>query len=97
MATKKATDKKQPHHAKSDLFTFTCDAGTIKLPYIENLPRKLMREVAQTVRDGGDPDDVLFGALLDEKDLEVLEEMTVGEYDDLTTRWDEESSISLGE
>lgn len=90
-------DHKKKHHPKKELFTYSCDAGTVSLPYVENVPRKLARHVAEAARKGEDADDVLFGQLLDADGMAVLEEMTLGEYDEFTTRWNEESAIQLGE
>lgn len=93
----KDNDHKKPHHPKSEKFVFSCDSGTVTIPYLENVPRKLMREVRASARNGDDADDILFGALLNKKDLAVLESMTLGEYDNFTDEWNEKSAVQMGE
>lgn len=95
---KKPQDRKKKHHPRSEKFTFEFSGDTITIPYVENLPRSLARRVSEVARSGeGDPDDVLFKEIMSEEDFEKLDTMTLGEYDDFTNAWNEESSISLGE
>lgn len=95
---KQPQDHKKKHHPRSEKFTFDFNGDTITIPYVENLPRRLARKVAEVAQSGeGDPDDFLFKEIMSEEDFEKLDNMTLGEYDDFTNAWNEESSISLGE
>lgn len=95
--SKTPEDHKKQYHAKSETFSFTCETGTVTLPYVENVPRKLAKQVGKVANEGGDADEALFGKIMDKKSYAVLEEMTLGEYDQFTDKWNEESAISMGE
>lgn len=91
---KKNTAK--PHEA-GELFEFETGAGTVRVPFIENLPRKVVRAMRDAEKNGTDVDEVLFELAMDEEAYAISEEMTISETIEFVKAWGEASTVSWGE
>ena len=92
MASKKA---KPTRHGKTQFFEYVTDAGTIRIPYIENIPSGIIEDamnVPQSQVIG-----FILAALLDEDQNETRRAMTRWELNDMLAKWQDESVMSLGE
>ncbi|MDF2419718.1 hypothetical protein [Trueperella pyogenes] len=88
-------DVKPVVHAKTDLFTYETDMGPIRLPYLENVPVRILEDHAE------DPFPVFLAAVLeeflDEEATKVRREMTIHEFNTMIDKWVVDSGLTLGE
>lgn len=90
----KAPERPKPHDP-SEKFVYESSAGDIELPYIENLTRGMLRKIRAANRE--EVEDILFGLILTEEEQERLDDITLWEYQELAEKWNEASSVNLGE
>ncbi|WP_461004561.1 hypothetical protein [Trueperella pyogenes] len=88
-------DPKPVVHEKTDLFTFETDLGQIQLPYLENVPVRILEDHAE------DPFPVFLAAVLeeflDEGATKTRREMTIHEFNTMIDKWVADSGLTLGE
>lgn len=96
---KKTTTSKTPEpHGRDERFVFEGVDATIELPYIENIKMGSIRRASAGAESEQEVMFNLFADLLgDDESQDLLDELTLGEFQDLATRWNEESAITLGE
>ena len=94
---KKTTSTPEPH-GRDERFVFEGEDATIELPYIENIKMGSIRRASAGAESEQEVMFNLFADLLGEDESQdLLDELTLGEFQDLATRWNKESSITLGE
>lgn len=82
-------------HDKTDLFEYETDAGTIRIPYLENLPVGVIEDAA-----GKNADEFLkiaFDMLMDDEAVTARRSLTLREYNDFVAKWNDQSAIHMGE
>lgn len=95
MAKKTTTEPAPVLHDRDKMFEYTTPAGTIRIPYIENLPLSVIED-----GQGMNVDEFVQTAwqhIMDEEQTRIRRDMTLSEYQDMLKTWDQESGISLGE
>lgn len=97
MATKKPQDHKKPRHPKTAKFVYKGDDVTIELPYIENISMGVMLDVQDKAGDQAEAMQLMMTAVIGDEWREELSKLSLGEFQELQERWNEESAISLGE
>lgn len=80
---------------KPEKFSYPTDHGEIVLPFMKDVPAGVIRKVRRL--EGMDQTFSMLEELLDEEGLSVLDQLTTGDLDDLSSKWMESSEISLGE
>lgn len=87
--------RKKKSHPKTEKFVFETDEARLEIPYIENLPAYIMEELADAKTDGEATRIMIEHLFEDQRD--EYRKLTVGEFIELQEKWNEESSISMGE
>ena len=92
-----AAKKKEPltPHPIEQMFEYKTQAGTIRIPYIENLPLAVIED-----GQGMNVDQFIKNAwehLMDEEQTNIRRAMTLTQYREMLEKWDAESHVSLGE
>lgn len=82
-------------HAKTDLFEYKTDEGTIRLPYLENLPMWIIEDGVG--KNSGDFLSFAITNLMDEEATTARRALTLQEFNEMTTSWIDGSGIDLGE
>ena len=95
MAAKKPADRKNARHAKSEKFVFETDEARLELPYIENLPVAVI-DAQQDAETEAQAQKIMFDILFEDQ-REEYKRLTLGELADLFEKWNEQSSMALGE
>lgn len=89
-------DKKTPKlHAETEMFTYETPHGTIRLPYLENLPMGLIEDAV-----GKTAPEMLSEAvrvLMDDETTQIRREMTIQSFNKMIEAWNDQSAIKLGE
>lgn len=89
---KKPADRKAPKHPKNEKFTWTNDEGVeIVLPYMENLPAKL---IMSAMNDDMDVKPKAFMDYILEQDKDG--ELTFSELEEILTDWQDQSVVDAG-
>ena len=89
-------DRKKKAHAKTELFEFSTDEGTLRFPYIENIPMGIFEDVMEQENEAAGVRMLLEG-IMDEETQALRRKMTFGEFQDMLDKWNEQSAITLGE
>ena len=90
--TKKPQDRKRVKHPKNEQFTWINDEGVeIVLPYMENLPAKL---IMGAMNDDMDVKPKVFMDLILEQDEDGV--LTFSELEELFQAWQDESVVDAG-
>ena len=90
-----AAPRKSAKTSNKDDFVKDVNGAELRLPSMANLKTGLLRKIRRL----GDTDAIftLLEILLPTESLDVLDEMTSEEFEELCAEWREHSGISLGE
>lgn len=89
-------DHKQKRRPKSELFEYETDEGTLRFPYIENIPMGVFEDVMENDNEAAGVRLLLEG-IMDDETRALRRRMTFGEFQDMLEAWNEASALTLGE
>lgn len=98
MAKKTTTKTESPDrvlHAEDDVFEFVTDAGTIRLPYLENVPMGIYED--HIGRPANEFLSAVMAEYMDDDAVKARRSMTIQAFNKMSEQWIETSGIELGE
>lgn len=97
MPSKKPQDHKKARHSRSEKYTFEGADVTIEVPYLENVPMDIMLDAQEKAGSEGEMMQIIMAGLIGDEWREQVGKLTFGEFQDLFSGWQEQSSVNLGE
>ncbi|MFP7697115.1 hypothetical protein [Trueperella sp. LYQ143] len=82
-------------HGEDELFEHVTEHGTIRLPFLENVPMGILED------NTGKPQAAFITQIImefsDEEAVRARRAMTIREFNEMITAWQDQSALKLGE